>query len=64
VGALPAIATVVAAVIAVELAAFDDADFTELVDQAQQGAGRISGTVRQTGDLLAALVSVAASPAA
>ena len=50
-----------AAAIAVELAAFDDADFTEQVSQAHQGVGRISTAVRQTGDLMAALVSVAAS---
>ncbi len=50
------------AVIEVELAAFDDADFTELVSRAgQEGPRRVRTAVSQTGDLLASAVSVAAS---
>lgn len=51
-----------AAVLALDLVAFDDADFTELVDRvAQQSIGRIRMGVRITGDLLASLVSMAAA---
>lgn len=51
-----------ASMVEVELAAFDDADFTELVTRATQyGPDRIRGAVRDTGDLLAGLVSVVAA---
>jgi ATP-binding cassette, subfamily B, bacterial len=48
-------------VIDIELAAFDDADFTELVNRADEGASRISQAVETTGNLLALLVSVLAA---
>ncbi len=52
------------AVVDVELAAFDDADFAELVDRSSyHGPDRISGAVRDSGDLLAGLVSVTAAVA-
>ena len=52
------------AVIHVELAAFDDADFAELVDRSSyHGPDRVSGAVRDSGDLLAGLVSVVAAVA-
>jgi ATP-binding cassette, subfamily B, bacterial len=51
-----------AAVLDVELVAFDDADFTELVSRASgEGAGRVRSTLIDTGDLLAASVSVVAA---
>ncbi|WP_214401515.1 ABC transporter ATP-binding protein [Pseudonocardia lacus] len=51
-----------AAVLDVELVAFDDADFTELVDRASsEGPTRVRTTVVDTGDLLAAAVSMAAA---
>jgi ATP-binding cassette subfamily B protein len=51
-----------AAVISVDLAAFDDADFTELVERAtQQGPARIRSCVQDTGGLVAGLVSVSAA---
>ena len=51
-----------AAVIDVELAAFDDADFAELVDRSTyHGPDRVSEAVRDSGDLLAGLVSVTAA---
>jgi ATP-binding cassette subfamily B protein len=51
-----------AAVIDVELAAFDDADFTELVERAGfQGLSRVREIVNETGDLIALAVSVLAS---
>lgn len=51
-----------AAVIGVELVAFDDADFAELVDRASgHGPDRVQGAVRDTGDLLAGLISVGAA---
>jgi ATP-binding cassette, subfamily B, bacterial len=50
------------AVLEVELAAFDDADFAELVDRAAaHGPNRIQSAVRDTGDLLASLVSLVAA---
>ncbi|GAA1174880.1 ABC transporter ATP-binding protein [Pseudonocardia alaniniphila] len=50
------------AVIGVELAAFDDPDFAELVERATtQGPDRVRAVVRDTGDLLASLVSVTAA---
>lgn len=50
------------AVISVDLAAFDDADFTELVERAtQDGPPRVRSCVQDTGDLIAALVSVSAA---
>jgi ATP-binding cassette subfamily B protein len=51
-----------AAVLDVELVAFDDADFTELVDRASfQGLSRVRTIVDETGDLIASMVSVAAA---
>lgn len=51
-----------AAVLALDLVAFDDADFTELVDRvAQQSVGRIRMGVRIAGDLLASLITMAAA---
>jgi ATP-binding cassette, subfamily B, bacterial len=51
-----------AAVLAVDLAAFDDADFTELVERATlDGPPRVRSCVQDTGDLLAGLVSVSAA---
>ena len=51
-----------AAVVEVELAAFDDADFAELVDRAtHHGLPRVRGAVRDSGDLLAGLVSLVAA---
>jgi len=51
-----------AAVIEVELAAFDDADFAELVERAtHHGLPRVRGVVRDSGDLLAGLVSLVAA---
>jgi len=49
-------------VLDVELSAFDDADFFELVDRSTyHGPDRVSGAVRDTGDLIAGLVSVTAA---
>jgi ATP-binding cassette subfamily B protein len=51
-----------AAVLGVNLAAFDDADFTELVERATtEGPSRIRSCVQDTGDLIAGLVSVSAA---
>ncbi|MCO1656634.1 ABC transporter ATP-binding protein [Pseudonocardia humida] len=51
-----------AALLDVELVAFDDPDFTELVERASiQGLTRVRTVVGETGDLLASLVSVAAA---
>ena len=51
-----------AAVLDVELVAFDDADFTELVDQvAQRSIGSIRIATRTTGDLIASLMSMVAA---
>ncbi len=51
-----------AAVLDVDLAAFDDADFTELVERAtMDGPSRVRTCVRDTGDLIAGLVSVSAA---
>jgi ATP-binding cassette, subfamily B, bacterial len=51
-----------AAVIDVELAAFDDPDFAELVERATtHGPDRMRHVVGDTGDLLASLVSVGAA---
>jgi ATP-binding cassette, subfamily B, bacterial len=51
-----------AAVLDVDLVAFDDADFTELVERvAQQSIDRIRVATRATGDLLASLVSMVAA---
>jgi ATP-binding cassette subfamily B protein len=51
-----------AAVIGVELVAFDDPDFAELVDRATtHGPDRVRLVVSDTGDLLASLVSVTAA---
>jgi ATP-binding cassette subfamily B protein len=51
-----------AEILQVELAAFDDADFAELVERAaSHGPHRIQSCVRDTGDLLASLVSVVAA---
>ncbi len=51
-----------AAVLEVELVAFDDADFTELVDRASlHGPDRVRSIVEDTGDLLAAVVSTTAA---
>jgi ATP-binding cassette subfamily B protein len=51
-------------VLDVELAAFDDADFAELVERAAfHGPNRIQGSVRDTGDLMASLVSLLAAVA-
>ncbi|MFC4942190.1 ABC transporter ATP-binding protein [Pseudonocardia sp. GCM10023141] len=51
-----------AAVLAADLVAFEDADFAELVERAgMMGPSRLKAIVRDTSDVLAALVSVAAS---
>ena len=51
-----------AAVLDVDLVAFDDADFTELVERvAQQSIDRIRVATRATGDLLASLVTMVAA---
>jgi ATP-binding cassette subfamily B protein len=51
-----------AALLEVELVAFDDADFAELGERASlDGPMRIKGCVQDTGDLIAALVSVSAA---
>ncbi|WP_246121675.1 ABC transporter ATP-binding protein [Pseudonocardia cypriaca] len=51
-----------AAVLRVDLAAFDDADFTELVERASsEGPSRIRSCAQDTGDLIASLVSVSAA---
>jgi ATP-binding cassette subfamily B protein len=51
-----------AAVLEVDLAAFDDADFTELVERATlDGPSRVRNCVQDTGDLIAGLVSVSAA---
>jgi ATP-binding cassette, subfamily B, bacterial len=51
-----------AAVLGVELVAFDDADFTELVDRATtHGPDRVRTIVVDTGDLIAAVVSTTAA---
>jgi len=51
-----------AAVLRVDLAAFDDADFTELVERATtEGPSRIRSCAQDTGDLIASLVSVSAA---
>jgi ATP-binding cassette, subfamily B, bacterial len=51
-----------AAVLEVDLAAFDDADFTELVERAtMDGPPRVRNCVRDTGDLIAGIVSVSAA---
>jgi ATP-binding cassette, subfamily B, bacterial len=51
-----------AAILGVDLAAFDDADFTELVERAStDGPSRIRSCVQDTGDLIAGLVSVSAA---
>jgi ATP-binding cassette, subfamily B, bacterial len=51
-----------AAVLGVDLAAFDDADFTELVERATlDGPSRVRSCVQDTGDLIAGLVSVSAA---
>ena len=51
-----------AAVLEVDLVAFDDADFTELVDRvAQQSINRIRIATQTTGDLIASLVSMIAA---
>jgi ATP-binding cassette subfamily B protein len=51
-----------AAVLGLDLVAFDDADFTELVQRvAQQSINRIRIATRVTGDLLASLVSMTAA---
>ncbi|TWF74850.1 ATP-binding cassette subfamily B protein [Pseudonocardia hierapolitana] len=51
-----------AAVLRVDLAAFDDADFTELVERASsEGPSRIRSCAQDTGDLMASLVSVSAA---
>jgi ATP-binding cassette, subfamily B, bacterial len=51
-----------AAVLEVDLAAFDDADFAELVERANMhGPNRLGTCVGDTGDLIAALVSVSAA---
>lgn len=50
------------AILGVDLAAFDDADFTELVERAtSEGPSRIRSCVEETGDLIAGLVSVSAA---
>lgn len=50
------------AVLGVDLAALDDADFTELVERARlDGPVRVRSCVQDTGDLVAGLVSVAAA---
>jgi ATP-binding cassette subfamily B protein len=50
------------AVIGVDLAAFDDADFSELVERAtMDGPPRVRRCVEDTGDLIAGLVSVSAA---
>jgi ATP-binding cassette, subfamily B, bacterial len=51
-----------AAILRVDLAAFDDADFTELVERAStEGPSRIRSCAQNTGDLIASLVSVSAA---
>jgi ATP-binding cassette, subfamily B, bacterial len=51
-----------AAVLEVDLAAFDDADFTELVERAtMDGPPRVRSCVQDTGDLIAGVVSVSAA---
>ena len=51
-----------AAVLAVDLAAFDDADFAELVERATADApSRVRGCVGDAGDLISGLVSVSAA---
>ncbi|QYN40669.1 ABC transporter ATP-binding protein/permease [Pseudonocardia sp. DSM 110487] len=51
-----------AAVLRVDLAAFDDADFTELVERASsEGPSRIRSCAQDTGDLIASIVSVSAA---
>jgi ATP-binding cassette subfamily B protein len=51
-----------AAVLGVDLAAFDDADFTELVERATtEGPSRIRSCTQDTGDLIASVVSVSAA---
>jgi ATP-binding cassette, subfamily B, bacterial len=51
-----------AAVLGVDLAAFDDPDFTELVERAStDGPPRVRACVRDSGDLIAGLVSVSAA---
>jgi ATP-binding cassette, subfamily B, bacterial len=51
-----------AAVLRVDLAAFDDADFTELVERAStEGPSRIRSCAQDTGDLIASVVSVSAA---
>jgi ATP-binding cassette subfamily B protein len=51
-----------AAVVEVDLVAFDDADFTELVDRvSQQSINRIRIATRVTSDLIASLVSMIAA---
>ena len=48
--------------IEVDLVAFDDADFAELVNgQPQHGPHRVEEVLRTTGDLLALLIAVAAA---
>lgn len=50
------------AVIAVDLAAFDDADFAELIERgANHGPSRVRAAVIDTGDLIAAIVSAVAA---
>jgi ATP-binding cassette subfamily B protein len=50
------------AVIAVDLAAFDDADFADLIERgADHGPSRVRAAVNDTGDLIAAIVSAAAA---
>ena len=50
------------AVLAVDLVAFDDADFAELIERgANHGPSRIRAAVIDTGDLLAAIVSATAA---
>ncbi len=50
------------AVLGVDLAAFDEADFTELVERAStDGPIRVRSCVEDTGDLIAGLVSVTAA---
>ncbi|MDN5860108.1 MAG: ABC transporter ATP-binding protein/permease [Pseudonocardia sp.] len=50
------------AVIAVDLAAFDDADFAELIERgANHGPSRVRAAVDESGDLIAAIVSAGAA---
>ncbi|HEY4008214.1 MAG TPA: ABC transporter ATP-binding protein [Pseudonocardia sp.] len=53
-----------AALAEVELIAFDDPDFTELVNKASQALSHLRTAVATIGDLLAALVTLAAAVAA